>query len=44
MKRKTITYTEKNIKKINQMAELMTSEEIKTFVEDDYSYLFMPGF
>ena len=44
MKRKTITYTERNIKKINQMAVLMTPEEIKAFVENDYSYLFMPGF
>ena len=39
MTKKTITYTEKNIKKINKMATLMTPEEIKSFVEDDYSYL-----
>jgi len=37
--RKTISYTEKNIKAINKMAKLMTPEEIKAFVEEDYSYL-----
>lgn len=44
MNRHTITYTEKNIKKIDKMATLMSPEEIKTFVEDDYSYLLMPEF
>lgn len=39
MTKKTITYTKKNIKEINKMATLMTPEEIKSFVEDDYSYL-----
>ena len=40
MNKKTISYTERNIKKIDKMATLMTPEEIKSFVEDDYSYLF----
>lgn len=40
MDKETIDYTEKNIKNINEMATLMTEEEIKAFVEDDYSYLF----
>ena len=44
MKRDTIAYTEENIKKINEMATLMTSDEIKSFVEEDYFYLFAPGF
>ena len=44
MDRRTILYTEKNIKKINQMATLMTLDEIKSFVEDDYSYLLAPEF
>lgn len=44
MDRRTIIYTEKNIKKINQMATLMTLDEIKSFVEDDYSYLLAPEF
>ena len=39
MDKKTINYTEKNIKKINKMSTLMTAEEIKAFVEDDYSYM-----
>ena len=39
MNRKTISYTERNIKKIDQMATLMMPGEIKSFVEDDYSYL-----
>ena len=44
MNRRTIIYTEKNIKKINQMATLMTLDEIKSFVEDDYNYLLTPEF
>ena len=36
--------TEENIKEINEMATLMTTEEIKAFVEDDYSYMFAPLF
>ena len=44
MNKKTISYTERNIKKIDKMATLMTPEEIKSFVEDDYSYLFAPLF
>jgi hypothetical protein len=44
MNRHTITYTEKNIKKIDKMATLMSPEEIKAFVEDDYSYLLMSEF
>ena len=39
MNRKTISSTERNIKKIDQMATLMMPGEIKSFVEDDYSYL-----
>lgn len=44
MDKETINYTEENIKEINEMATLMTTEEIKAFVEDDYSYLFAPLF
>lgn len=44
MNKKTISYTERNIKKIDKIATLMTPEEIKSFVEDDYSYLFAPLF
>ena len=44
MDKETIDYTEENIKKINEMATLMTTEEIKAFVEDDYSYMFAPLF
>lgn len=40
MNKKTIAYTEKNIKKISKMATLMTNEEIESFVTEDYSYLF----
>lgn len=39
----TIHYTERNIKQIEQMAVLMTAEEIKSFVADDYSYLIAPS-
>lgn len=39
MDQETIDYTEENIKQINEMATLMTLEEIKAFIEDDYSYL-----
>ena len=39
MKKETIDYTEENINQINEMATLMTTEEIKAFLEDDYSYL-----
>ena len=44
MDKETIDYTEKNIEQINKMATLMTMEEIKAFVEDDYSYIFAPLF
>lgn len=44
MNEETINYTEENIKEINEMATLMTTEEIKAFVEDDYSYMFAPLF
>ena len=44
MDKETIDYTEKNIEEINKMATLMTTEEMKAFVEDDYSYLFAPLF
>ena len=44
MDKETINYTEENIKEINEMATLMTTEEIKAFVEDDYSYMFAPLF
>ena len=37
----TIKYTENNIKEINNMATLMTMDEIEAFIEDDYSYLLM---
>ena len=40
MDKETIDYTEENIKKINEMAKVMTPEEIKAFIEDDYSYMF----
>lgn len=42
MNEETIAYTEENIKAIDEMAVLMTPEEIKAFVTDDYSYLFQP--
>lgn len=44
MDKKTIRYTEKNIKAIDKMAKLMTAEELKSFLEDDYSYLIAPSF
>lgn len=44
MSKETIDYTEANIEEINKMATLMTTEEIKAFVEDDYSYMFAPLF
>ena len=37
LEQETIDYTEENIKKINEMAELMTLEEVKEFVSYDYS-------
>lgn len=37
---KTIKYIEKNIKKINNIATLMTPEEVHSFINNDYSYLF----
>ena len=37
----TIKYTENNIKEIDNMATLMTMDEIEAFIEDDYSYLLM---
>lgn len=40
MNEETIAYTEENIKAIDEMAVLMTPEEIKAFVTDDYAYLF----
>ena len=39
-----INYTEENIKHIDKMAAVMTTDEIKTFVEYDYSYMFAPLF
>ena len=39
--RLAIKYTENNIKEINNMATLMTMDEIEAFIEDDYSYLLM---
>ena len=44
MDKETIDYTEENIKAINEMATVMTTEEIKAFEEDDYSYMFAPLF
>lgn len=44
MNQETIDYTEENIKQIDKMATLMTTEEVKAFVEDDYSYIFAPLF
>ena len=38
MDKETIAYTEENIKEINKMAKLMSAEELKAFIEDDYSY------
>lgn len=42
MDKETITYTEDNIEAISKMATLMTMEELESFIEDDYSYLFVP--
>lgn len=39
MDKETIAYTEENIRKISEMATLMTDVEIESFVTDDYSYL-----
>lgn len=44
MKRTTINYTEDNIAEIDSIASLMTAEELEGFINDDYSYLFTPGF
>lgn len=44
MNKKTIQYTERNIKKIGNLAEVMTAEELWNFVEEDYSFLFEPAF
>lgn len=44
MKRDAINYTEDNIAEIESMAELMTREELDSFINDDYNYLFAPGF
>ena len=44
MKKNTILYTERNIKKIDKMATLMTKEEVRSFINDDYSYLIAPLF
>ena len=44
MKRNIINYTEDNIAEIDSMAELMTSEELENFINDDYSYLVAPSF
>lgn len=38
--KETIAYTEENISRLKEMAGLMTAEEVRNFVEDDYSYLF----
>lgn len=37
--RKTIVYTKKNIRYISRKAQLMTSDQLKEFVEADYSHL-----
>lgn len=42
MSQETIDYTEENIRQIDKMAALMTTEEIKAFVEDDYFYILAP--
>ena len=44
MNKKTILYTERNIKKIDKMATLMTKEDVRSFINDDYSYLIAPLF
>jgi hypothetical protein len=44
MDKETIDYTEENIRQIGEMANLMTMEELKAFIEDDYSYLCGPLF
>lgn len=35
----TITYTKENIRAINENAELMSAEDLKDFLNADYSYL-----
>jgi hypothetical protein len=44
MNQETIDYTEENIEQIEKIATLMTMEELKSFIEDDYSYLYAPLF
>lgn len=36
----TIGYTEKNIKSIEKLGVLMSTEELEDFISEDYSYLF----
>ncbi len=36
----TVEYTEKNIKSINKLGVLMSTEELEDFISGDYSYLF----
>ena len=43
MDRETIDYTMRNIEAINSYATLMTREELKAFISDDYSYLLNPN-
>jgi hypothetical protein len=40
MTEEEISYTKENIKKIKENATLMTTAELKAFVEGDYSYLY----
>ena len=37
LKKSTINYTDKNIKKINRLARLMTIDEVRSFITADYS-------
>jgi hypothetical protein len=39
MSKETIGYTEENIKKLDEAATVMTAEELKDFIDGDYSYL-----
>jgi hypothetical protein len=42
MEQEVIDYTERNIKKIREIAALMTEEELKDFVHGDYTYISKP--
>lgn len=39
MSQETISYTEENIKQITVMATLMTEDDLKDFLEEDYGYV-----